>query len=149
MKCFQSVDALERESSTPYNILLLGGLAGRLDQTIHTMSFLHKQRGRGRTVYVLTDDNMAWLLDSGEHEIHIDEDLLGPTCGLLPVGIDSTILTTRGLQWDLKETESSFDGMVSSSNATVADRIWISTTKPIWWNIEVKRDGPLLKQVDS
>lgn len=37
----------------------------------------------------------------GEHTIQIDHDLLGQTCGLLPVGIDSTILTTSGLRWNL------------------------------------------------
>ena len=42
-------------------------------------------------------------LEKGEHLIEIDANLIGPTCGLLPVGIDSTILTTRGLRWDLGE----------------------------------------------
>ena len=26
---------------------------------------------------------------------------LGPTCGILPVGVDDTILTTEGLEWNL------------------------------------------------
>ena len=30
--------------------------------------------------------------------------MLGQTCGLLPVGIDFTVLTTRGLRWNLSES---------------------------------------------
>src|SRR5438132_392538 len=33
--------------------------------------------------------------------IRIDHDILGPTCGLLPVGVDSALLTTTGLRWNL------------------------------------------------
>jgi thiamine pyrophosphokinase len=105
-----------------YDIVLLGGLSGRLDQTVHTLSLLHKLRTRRKRVFAVTDDNVGWVLDSvssfasrcvgcsaahheglsqGEHTIHIEHALVGPTCGLLPVGVDSTVLTTRGLRWDL------------------------------------------------
>jgi thiamine pyrophosphokinase len=78
-------------------------------------------------------------LFQGEHEIEIDHDILGQTCGLLPVGIDKTTLSTRGLRWNLTETESSFDGLVSTSNHLVPDQnVWIKTTKPIWWTMELK-----------
>lgn len=102
-----------------YEIVILGGLAGRLDQTIHTLSYLHKLRKVRDRVYAVTDDNVGWVLDSvrpvfrgklashcfiqGEHHIEIDHSVLGVTCGLLPVGIDSTVLSTCGLKWDLSE----------------------------------------------
>jgi len=104
-----------------YDIVLLGGLAGRLDQTIHTLSYLHKLRKAREHVFAVTDDNVGWVLDSvfmylsflpldidisgqGEHSIRIDHSILGPTCGLLPVGIDSTNLSTTGLRWNLSMT---------------------------------------------
>src|SRR5882762_4396360 len=43
----------------------------------------------------------------GEHLITIEHSVLGPTCGLLPVGVDSTILTTRGLRWNLSKVHPS------------------------------------------
>lgn len=52
-------------------------------------------------------DIYGWLcltpyhLRKGEHEIHVNHKALGQTCGLLPVGIGSTTLTTRGLRWNL------------------------------------------------
>ena len=69
---------------------------------------------------MLTDDNISWVLKEvrdrelcriyayltcslpqGEHIIHVDRQVLGPSCGMLPVGIDSTMLTTEGLKWNL------------------------------------------------
>lgn len=45
---------------------------------------------------------MAFVdLRKGEHEIHVNHKTLGQTCGLLPVGIGFTTLTTRGLRWNL------------------------------------------------
>ncbi|KAH6909000.1 thiamine pyrophosphokinase [Coprinopsis sp. MPI-PUGE-AT-0042] len=138
MKCVSAVSEREEGQGSSTDIILLGGLSGRLDQTIHTLSYLHKLRGR-RRVFAVTDDNIGWVLDSGEHEISIDHSILGQTCGLLPVGIDHTTLSTRGLRWNLAETESSFDGMVSTSNHLVpGQNVWIKTTKPIWWTMELK-----------
>lgn len=101
--------------------------------------------------------------DKGEHFIEVDHSIIGPTCGLLPVGISSTILSTTGLEWNLgkfltnseipsyrsslldfmdfiDEAESSFDGMVSTSNALVPSEknVWIKTTQPIWWTVALR-----------
>lgn len=131
----KSLGAKERAAGTPnlyappdgglrtfqLDIILLGGLSGRLDQTIHTLSYLHKLRATRPRTYAITDDNIGWVLDAvsfgccslcanthckfrhikGEHIIPIDSAILGPTCGLLPVGIASTTLTTKGLKWNL------------------------------------------------
>jgi thiamine pyrophosphokinase len=53
-----------------YDIILLGGLTGRLDQTIHTLSYLHKLRKSRKRVYVVTDDNVGWVLDSVRPSCH-------------------------------------------------------------------------------
>jgi thiamine pyrophosphokinase len=48
---------------TLYDIIFLGGLSGRLDQTVHTLSCLHKLRKSGRRIVAVTDDNVGWVLD--------------------------------------------------------------------------------------
>ena len=50
-----------------FNVILLGGLAGRLDQTIHLLSYLHKLRKTRRSIVAVTDDNVGWVLDSVRH----------------------------------------------------------------------------------
>lgn len=37
----------------------------------------------------------------GHHQIDLDLRFVGPTCGLLPVGVASVVLTTTGLKWNL------------------------------------------------
>lgn len=140
MKCVQALTEKEKAEAKEYDIVILGGLAGRLDHTIHTLSYLHKLRNVRERVYAVTDDNIGWVLKDGEHEIDIDHTILGPTCGLLPVGIDETILTTRGLRWNLDQTVSSFDAIVSTSNHFVPEEenVHVSTSKPIWWTAELR-----------
>ncbi|KAJ7593003.1 thiamine pyrophosphokinase [Mycena floridula] len=140
MKCVAALVENEK-NGIQYELVLLGGLAGRLDQTIHTLAFLHKLRRKRKRVYAVTDDNVGWVLDAGEHEITVDHEVLGTTCGLLPVGIESTILSTRGLKWNLDNALSSFDGMISTSNHLVLTEpiVWIKTSKPIWWTVELRK----------
>lgn len=125
MKCIDAVRDRESGSAAPkiqLGIIILGGLSGRLDQTLHTMSQLHKLRKSRERTLVVTEDNVAWVLDSvsrlstsltvggrsltprsqGEHHIDLDLSLVGPSCGLLPVGVSSTVLSTTGLVWNLR-----------------------------------------------
>ncbi|TFK47390.1 thiamine pyrophosphokinase [Heliocybe sulcata] len=142
MKCIHSIEQKEQAEGAQeqYDIVLLGGLSGRLDQTIHTLHYLHKLRTTRKRVYAITDENVGWVLDEGEHLIHINHAVLGQTCGLLPVGVDSTILSTKGLRWNFTEQESSFGGLVSTSNHLVPEEptVWVKTSRPIWWVAELR-----------
>ncbi|KAJ3552087.1 hypothetical protein NM688_g4345 [Phlebia brevispora] len=134
MKCITALSEKERAEGSEFDIIILGGLSGRLDQTIHTLSQLHKLRKTRERVFSLTDENVAWVLN---------EVYLGITCGLLPVGIDHTMLTTRGLEWNLTDAKSCFDGLVSTSNHLVPgeDTVYIKTTKPLLWTVELRVDS--------
>ncbi|WVQ91115.1 thiamine pyrophosphokinase [Cryptococcus gattii] len=129
MKCIQEVPE-------DHALVLLGGLSGRVDQTVHTMSMLHKLE---REIYVLDKQSMAWVLRPGQHEIQIDHSTMGQTCGILPVGIDSAHVKTKGLQWDV-DWDTSLDGNLSTSNHLLPEEpvVWIETSKPILWTIEIR-----------
>ncbi|KIK91480.1 hypothetical protein PAXRUDRAFT_830830 [Paxillus rubicundulus Ve08.2h10] len=159
MKCVRALEEKEVTERNEHEIIFLGGLSGRLDQIVHTLSYLHKLRRARKKVYVITDENVAWVLDEvcrrvigcilgmslmpvkGQHRIRIDHDLLGPTCGLLPVGVESTTLSTSGLRWNLDDRESSFNGLISTSNHLVPEEqfVAIKTSRPIWWCAELRR----------
>jgi len=139
MKCVASLKELEESAgSTMHNILFLGGIGGRLDQTMHTLSYLHKQRQVRTRMMVINDDCLAWVLNEGEHTIAVDSCVLGKTCGILPVGVKSARLTLRGFEWNLEDRESSFDGLMSTSNHVIEDRVYIKTSAPVCWTISVK-----------
>jgi len=144
MKCVSGLTELESQTGgVQHELIILAGLSGRLDQTVHTLSYLHKLRKVRESVFAISDDNVAWVLDSGEHEIHINHKALGKTCGLLPVGITSTILTMRGLQWNLTDCPSGFDGMISTSNHLLPEEpiVYVKTTEPIWWTAELRPEA--------
>ncbi|OXM77107.1 thiamine pyrophosphokinase [Cryptococcus neoformans Bt63] len=130
MKCIQEVPE-------DYALVLLGGLSGRVDQTVHTMSMLHKME---REIYVLDKESMAWVLRPGQHEIHIDHSTMGQTCGILPVGIDSAHVKTRGLKWDV-DWDTSLEGNLSTSNHLLPEEpvVWVETSKPILWTVEIRQ----------
>ncbi|KAF9223928.1 thiamine pyrophosphokinase [Gyrodon lividus] len=141
MKCVKALEEKETAEGHQFEIILLGGLSGRLDQTVHTLSYLHKLRRTRTKVYAITNENIAWVLDEGQHRIRVDHEVLGPTCGLLPVGIESTTLSTSGLRWNLDARESSFDGLVSTSNHLLPEErfVTIKTSRPIWWCAELRQ----------
>lgn len=133
---------------------------------------------------MVSDDEVAWCLDTvrlpalrssakpsdfdalrlglkGKHEIEIDHATLGPTCGILPLGLASAQITTTGLEWDVgtsltsnvsfvlrspaatyefsatcsaEDWETSFDTQISTSNHLVLGKdVTIETTGPVWW----------------
>ncbi|WWC95019.1 thiamine pyrophosphokinase [Kwoniella sp. B9012] len=128
-----STDLMKCIAEVPedYALVLLGGLSGRVDQTVHTMSLLHKLH---REIYVLDGESFAWLLREvssakkvkadvlqGRHDIQIDHDTMGQTCGILPVGIDSARVKTKGLKWD-----------------TENPLVTIETDRPVMWTCEIR-----------
>ncbi|WVQ84572.1 thiamine pyrophosphokinase [Cryptococcus sp. DSM 104549] len=129
MKCIEEVPK-------DYALVLLGGLSGRVDQTVHTMSLLHKLE---RDIFVLDGESMAWVLREGEHTIHIDHNTMGQTCGILPVGIDSANVRTKGLKWDT-DWVTSLGGNLSTSNHLLPENkeVWIETSRPILWTVEIR-----------
>ncbi len=56
-------DELESES-LQLPLIIIGGLSGRIDQTIHTMSLFFKLRKRRSNLFVLSGESLAWVLDT-------------------------------------------------------------------------------------
>ena len=46
-----------------YDLLLIGGLSGRVDQTVHVMSLLHKLRKTRPHSFILSSESLAWVVD--------------------------------------------------------------------------------------
>ncbi|KAL7417542.1 thiamine pyrophosphokinase [Mrakia frigida] len=137
MKCIHALKAVEAsnpEGTPQYDLILFGGLTGRLDQTTHTLHLLHKLRTEREKIWVISEDELAWCLDVGEHTIPINHSLLGQTCGILPLGIDSAVISTKGLEWNVENWETSFSTQISTSNHLMpGEDVWIQTSGVVWW----------------
>ncbi|ORX41277.1 Thiamin pyrophosphokinase [Kockovaella imperatae] len=139
MKCMEEVENIERASGRRYSLVFIGGLSGRVDQTVHTMHILHKLRKTRPLTFVLSCESLAWTLDAGSHLIDIDHSTMGQTCGILPVGVDSATVKTKGLKWDL-DWATSLDTSVSTSNHLLPSEpvVQVQTSRPLLWCVEIK-----------
>lgn len=139
MKCIDEVESIETSSGKKFSLLLLGGLSGRLDQTVHTMSILFKMRSRRRDTFVMSEESLAWVLDAGSHLIEIDHATMGQTCGILPVGVSESFVRTEGLKWNL-DWVTSLGGEVSTSNHLLPSEpaVFVETSEPVFWTVEIR-----------
>eukprot|EP00124_Ichthyophonus_hoferi_P001450 Ihof_evm5s76 gene=Ihof_evmTU5s76 len=113
-KSLNFIDALKGNFSA---IWILGALDGRFDHTIASISTLHQWQNKTDARLVLLNNNsMVMLLDKGEHIIHINNGLEGPTCGLLPLAGRCESVTSTGLHWNLNNDVMEMGALVSSSN---------------------------------
>ncbi|KAJ3055612.1 hypothetical protein HK102_011318 [Quaeritorhiza haematococci] len=162
-KCISRVKDWEKDNGRDEcDLIALGALGGRLDQTLSNIHVLHRilkdteeqqpasvMRRRPRKVHLVSNESIAVLLYPGvKHIIKCHTDIEGPTCGVLPIGVPVARVVTKGLKWDLDETmPSSFGTLVSTSNAfgenqdTEADgdshTVTVQTDAPVIWTTEV------------
>ncbi|KAK9900048.1 thiamine pyrophosphokinase [Cystobasidium minutum MCA 4210] len=139
-KCIKSVVEVEKAQNQQYQLVIYGGLSGRLDQTIHTLHTLSKLRTTREWSWIVSEESLTCLLDVGKHKLNMPRTLLGKTCGILPLGVDSAFVKTTGLEWDLPvegTPRTSMDGMVSTSNHLASDIITLETDKPVFWTAEL------------
>ncbi|BEI97420.1 hypothetical protein CcaverHIS631_0210090 [Cutaneotrichosporon cavernicola] len=139
-KNIDEVDAIEKVSGKTFSLVFLGGLSGRLDQTLHVLSTLFKLRETRRNTYVISEESLAWVLNTGVHLIEVDHASMGQTCGILPVGVSEAYVRTEGLKWNL-DWVTSIMGDLSTSNHLLAHEhaVLIDTSAPIVWTVEIRQ----------
>ncbi|KAJ3386026.1 Cysteine dioxygenase [Entophlyctis sp. JEL0112] len=145
-KCLRHIEDVERSNAgIRYEVLAMGALGGRFDQTIASVFQLHalakKDESDGkkpRKVYLFSNESVALLLLPGQiHRIFCDTNLEGPTCGLIPFS-GRVHAVTKGLEWNIDETMPlSFETLVSTSN-------WFAAGPGRERVVEVSTDGPLM-----
>ncbi|KAK6537404.1 hypothetical protein TWF694_011591 [Orbilia ellipsospora] len=95
-------------------------------------------RGERRSLTLMSDESVTFLLEKGKNLIETPLRLFGKTCGLIPVA-GRSVITTTGLEWDLNETETKFGGMVSTSNHLVKERVEVETTELLLFTMEIRK----------
>ncbi|XP_030462766.1 thiamine pyrophosphokinase 1 isoform X1 [Syzygium oleosum] len=119
-------------------ILVAGALGGRFDHEIGNINVLC--RFSDTRIILISDDCLIQLLPrTHRHEIHILSSVVGPHCGLVPIGIPSKSTTTTGLQWDLADTEMKFGGLISTSNIAREETVTVHSDSDLLWTISIKK----------
>ncbi|CAG8459263.1 7350_t:CDS:2 [Ambispora gerdemannii] len=146
-KCIALLSLKEQEASLEYDIIGYGALGGRFDHTMSSIHILHQQinnddikkKEQQKRIYLLTDHDITMLLSEGKHNVFCDLSILGPTCGILPIGVSQAVITTTGLRWNLTKATTSFGNMISTSNQFNGEIVTIETDSPVIWTVELRK----------
>lgn len=157
MKCIHFV---KKHFHTDFELLVVGGLGGRVDQSFHSLHHLYlSYQEDGQIVYLVTPDSISFLIPSSTfspsspssssldmpkesdrpnlYTIKTPLRFLGKTCGLIPLGGTARI-TTKGLEWDVEDWETSFGSRISTSNHLLHETTEVATDSPILFTVELK-----------
>lgn len=94
------------------DILVMGALGGRLDQTLANILLLADSRFSGRRIEIREPNQRAWLVEKSTRI----QAKIGDLVSLIPVGGDVHIANTTGLKWPLYDERLIFGGSRGISN---------------------------------
>lgn len=130
-----------REHASVHHFLVLGTIAGRVDQGIGLLGELYReQRSKehpGIKFWLFSESSISFILDKGTTVINtpLSEGLITPNIGILPV-YGPAHITTSGLEWDVENWPTHIGGQVSTSNHIVKDQIAIETDTEVLFTVE-------------
>ncbi len=130
------------------DVICFGGLGGRVDQGLSQLHQLYTLQGAdyssGR-LFLISPEAISFILKSGVHRIKIRDSTygndtgrigLGKHIGIIPLR-EPSVITTKGLEWDVTDWVTMFGGQMSTSNAVREDWALIKTTKDVLFTIHL------------
>ncbi|OTB03908.1 hypothetical protein M426DRAFT_321403 [Hypoxylon sp. CI-4A] len=139
------------------DIVCLGGLGGRVDQGLsqlhHLYLFQKSPTYADGRMFFISGESLTFLLKAGKHHIHVREPNANATnfvrmsgepfakyVGIIPIK-EPSVITTKGLEWDVKDWPTQFGGQMSTSNHVLPETnvVEIETTKDVLFTIALKQ----------
>lgn len=146
-----------RKESRGRDIMCMGGLGGRVDQGLsqlhHLYLFQKSPTYADGKMFFLSGESLSFLLKAGKHRIHVrepnatvgnfvrmDGDPFAKYVGIIPVK-EPSVITTKGLEWDVENWPTEFGGQMSTSNHVLPETtvVEVETTKDVLFTIALKR----------
>jgi thiamine pyrophosphokinase len=145
----KAVNYIREKQEKGLDIVVLGGLGGRVDQgmsVLHQLYTYQKEPGYpDGKMFLLSTEAITFVLKAGRHKIKAiakygEDGLgagLGKHVGIIPLK-EPSFITTEGLEWDVKDWETQFGGQMSTSNHVKRDWVMIETTKDVLFTIDLE-----------
>jgi thiamine pyrophosphokinase len=137
--------AVKDEQGTPHprDTVIFGGLGGRADQAFSLLHYLYVAGQdpdlTAGDLYLFTPESVIFLLQPGRNIIHIPQDdhvLFTENVGIIPVGKPS-IISTKGLEWDVQDWHTHFGKQISTSNHVKTPEVEVVTTERVLFTLEL------------
>lgn len=127
-----------------FDIAIFGSLGGRADQAFSQLHHLYTY-AQGNLpmigdLYLITAESVIFLLEKGKNRIHtpVTSGLFTENVGIIPIGRPS-IITTRGLEWDVHDWHTGFGSQMSTSNHIKADIVEVETSERVLFTLELAK----------
>ncbi|KAF2265950.1 thiamine pyrophosphokinase [Lojkania enalia] len=128
-----------RQFSPRREVLVLGTLGGRVDQGLGLLHELIREETRDPMLrlWLFSECSISFILKAGKNAIRglVSTGLFTENVGLLPI-YGPAIITTLGLEWDVKDWDTQMGHQVSTSNHIIAEEIEVQTSAPILFTVE-------------
>ena len=126
---------------TSVDVGVLGGLGGRADQAFSQLHHLYAASMDASLdigdLYLVTGTSIIFLLRKGQNWIRtpMGKGFFTENVGIIPIGKPS-VITTTGLEWDVKDWSTEFGTQISTSNHIKADAVSVKTTERVLFTLE-------------
>jgi thiamine pyrophosphokinase len=121
------------QSNKELDVVVLGGLGGRVDQGFSQIHHLYlassSQELLSGRIYLLSEQSLTFVLSAGLNVVSIEPGYFEENVGIVPV-LGPARLTTKGLEWDVQDWHTEFGGQLSTSNHIRSKTVELSFTGP-------------------
>ncbi|CAK4032653.1 Thiamin pyrophosphokinase [Lecanosticta acicola] len=121
-------------------VLVLGSLGGRVDQGIGLLHGIYREQKHQRPhlrLLFFSEGSVSMVIMSGTTTIHtpLGEGVIEENVGILPL-YGKAVISTEGLEWDVRDWPTEMGGNVSTSNHIKADQVSIISDVDVLFTIE-------------
>jgi thiamine pyrophosphokinase len=137
-KCMQKISS-RLPSATIQDVLVLGTLGGRVDQGLGLLHEMIREETKypNLRLWLFSESSLSFVLRSKRNVLRglMESGCFTENVGLVPIW-GPAVISTEGLEWDVREWETQMGGQVSTSNHVKADEVRVETNAPILFTVE-------------
>ncbi|KAF2744399.1 thiamine pyrophosphokinase [Sporormia fimetaria CBS 119925] len=138
-KAMQMV-ARRQPSIRQQDIIISGGLGGRVDQGLGLLHEIFREESRNARIrlWLVSESSVSFTLKPGRNMLQglASTGLFTRNVGIVPI-YGRAVITTSGLGWDVQDWDTQMGTQVSTSNHVVSDDVVIETNAPVLFTIEL------------